>query len=152
MNENSIQIIVIIVLLIMLTAAVLIIVFACTQSRRVYRSIKNPLKAEGIIIGVEFVSPSTSPYPTYDGSEYYIVSYSFMDSRGRTYNKKFQKCKPCRLEEGDKIIVYYEEKDPDKCVTDYRLNTDKNLWWKALLIAAAIIIVPVVLAFALDVK
>ncbi len=79
-----------------------------------------------------------------------IISYSFTDICGKPYNKNFKNHRLDGFKTGDKITVYYDINNPDKCVTDYKLKADKNQWWQALIITAVIIIVPFVIAFAIS--
>lgn len=79
-----------------------------------------------------------------------IISYSFTDICEKTYNKNFKNHRLDGFKTGDKITVYYDINNPDKCVTDYKLKADKNQWWQALIITAVIIIVPFVIAFAIS--
>lgn len=100
---------------------------------------------------IEFVPSFNQAYDSgVESSKYYIVRYSFTEMCGKTYNKKFEKYKLDDLKKGDKIIVYYDVNNPNKCVIDHRLNADKNLWWKALIIAAVIIVVPFVFGFVFN--
>ena len=144
--EHYILIIAIISIPVMLAAIITIIVFSCTKSQREYNRIKNISETEGTIIDIEFVCSSHSFESSY---KYYVVSYSFTDSFGKMYNKSFKHHRSDDFKEGDKIIVYYDIDNPDKCVTDYKLKADKNCWWQALIIAAIIIIVPIVISFAI---
>lgn len=142
--ERYIVISAIISLPVMLAAIILIIIFSCTKSRREYRCIKNISEAEGTITDIKLMSLTHSLESSY---EYYDIRYSFTDIYGKTYCKNFLNQHLDGFKEGDKIIVYYDIDNPDKCVTDYKLKADKNKWWQALIIAAVIIIVPFVISF-----
>ncbi|MCM1529917.1 MAG: DUF3592 domain-containing protein [Alistipes sp.] len=140
---ENIEILAIAVVLVMLIAVFFIIIFACTKSRREYGRIKNREEAEGTITNIEYHDFDLHT----ESREYYIVHYSFTDICGKTHNKQFQEYRTDKLNVGDKITVYYDVDDPNKCVTAYKLKTDKNLWWKASLIAAVIIGVPFIVVF-----
>lgn len=143
--EHYIVISAIVSLPVMLAAIIVIIIFSCTKSRREYRRIKNISEAEGIVTNIKFISSIHGRESSY---EYYDISYSFTDIYGKIYYKNFLNHHLDGFKEGDKITVYYDMDNPDKCVTDYKLKADKNKWWQALIIAAVIIIVPFVISFA----
>ncbi|MBQ8349844.1 MAG: DUF3592 domain-containing protein [Ruminococcus sp.] len=144
--EHYVEIIAVISILLMLAAIIAIVLFSCTKSRREYKRIKNISEAEGTIIDIKFVGSLHDLESSY---EYYVISYSFTDSCGKIYSKSFKNQRLDNFKEGDKITVYYDMDNPDKCVTDYKLKADKNKWWQALIITAIIIVVPLVISFAL---
>lgn len=144
--EHYVVIIAVISIPLMLAAIIAIVLFSCTKSRREYKRIKNISEAEGTIIDIKFVGSLHDLESSY---EYYVISYSFTDSCGKIYSKSFKNQRLDNFKEGDKIIVYYDIDNPDKCVTDYKLKADKNKWWQALIITAIIIVVPLVISFAL---
>lgn len=144
--EHYVVIIAVISIPLMLAAIIAIVLFSCTKSRREYKRIKNISEAEGTIIDIKFVGSLHDLESSY---EYYVISYSFTDSCGKIYSKSFKNQRLDNFKEGDKIIVYYDMDNPDKCVTDYKLKADKNKWWQALIITAIIIVVPLVISFAL---
>lgn len=145
--EHYIVIIAIISLPVMLAAIISIVLLTTTKSKREYRRIKNLSESEGTITDIKFSESTEIEGPCY---EYYVISYSFIDSCGKMYRKSFKNTHLDGFKEGDKITVYYDANDPDKCVTDYKLKADKNTWWQALIITAIIIIVPVVISFAIS--
>ncbi len=144
--EHYVEIIAVISIPLMLAAIIAIVLFSCTKSRREYKRIKNISEAEGTIIDIKFVGSLHDLESSY---EYYVISYSFTDSCGKIYSKSFKNQRLDNFKEGDKITVYYDMDNPDKCVTDYKLKADKNKWWQALIITAIIIVVPLVISFAL---
>ncbi len=144
--EHYVEIIAVISIPLMLAAIIAIVLFSCTKSRREYKRIKNISEAEGTIIDIKFVGSLHDLESSY---EYYFISYSFTDSCGKIYSKSFKNQRLDNFKEGDKITVYYDMDNPDKCVTDYKLKADKNKWWQALIITAIIIVVPLVISFAL---
>lgn len=144
--EHYVEIIAVISIPLMLAVIIAIVLFSCTKSRREYKRIKNISEAEGTIIDIKFVGSLHDLESSY---EYYVISYSFTDSCGKIYSKSFKNQRLDNFKEGDKITVYYDMDNPDKCVTDYKLKADKNKWWQALIITAIIIVVPLVISFAL---
>lgn len=142
--EQYIVISSIIIGLIMFVMIIVLIIFACTKSRREYGRIKNPAEAEGTVTDIKFISSNHVR-----GYEYYVISYSFTDSCGKLYEKNFKNQYSDNFNKGDKITVYYDINNPDKCVTDYKLKADKNRWWQALIIAAVIIIIPFIISFTI---
>lgn len=143
--EHYVVIFAIISILVMFVAIISIVLLTTTKSRREYRHIKKLSKSEGIITDIKFIASTHSLESSY---EYYVISYSFIDSLGNIYKKSFQNQHLNGFKEGDKIIVYYDTDEPDKCVTDYKLKADKNKWWQAMIITAIILIVPFVISFA----
>lgn len=139
----------VLIMLIAIIAIIVIIVFACTESRREYKRIKNISETDATITDIKLIESNDSVEGPY-GPDYYVVSYSFTDNIGKIYSNNF-KCQHLDgFEKGGRITIFYDIDDPDKCVTDYKLKADKNKWWQALIIAAVIIIVPVVIAFTID--
>lgn len=135
--EHDITIVAVALIVFMIAAAAGLIVFACTKSKRDYKRIKNMAEAEGRIIDIKYIR---SPHA--DGYDYYVISYSFTDCDGKTHNKSFQRQRKENLEKGDKLTVYYDMECPDKCVTEYKITKEKNMWWQGLIIFAILIIIP----------
>lgn len=121
-----------------------LVIFATTVSRRKYRSIKNRTEAVGTITRIQHISPVKIEQNL---NEHYIVDYTFTDINGFSHNGNFEIGRLKNLKEGDKISVYYDTNKPDKCVTDYKLNAEKNLWWQALLVTLAIFSLPFIIIF-----
>lgn len=142
--EHYIVISAIIGVFIIFATIIVVIIFACTKSRREYGRIKNMAESEGTITGIKFIEPHPD-----GGYEHYVISYSFTDIYGKSYSKSFENQRLNGFKKGDKITVYYDVDNPNKCVTDYKLKADKNKWWQALIIAAIIIIVPFIISFAI---
>lgn len=146
--EDHMVISAVIIVFLMFASIVILAVYASTKSRREYNRIKNMAESEGIITEIEFHSAHLHTEGDHD---YYNVSYSFTDIQGKPHEKKFSINKRKRnkddLKEGDKITVYYDIDDPNKCVTDYKLKADKNQWWQALIVIAVIVVVPFIIAF-----
>lgn len=142
--ERYIEILAVIVVFVMFTAVVVLILFASTASRRKYRSIKNRAEAVGIITRIQHISPDRIEQNL---NEYYIVDYTFTDINGFSHNGNFEIDRSKNLQEGDKITVYYDTADPKICVTDYKLNANRNLWWQSLLVFLAILSLPFIIIF-----
>lgn len=143
--EHNIVIIAVISIPVMLVAIISIVLFAATKSKREYKRIKKLSETQGTITDIKFIS---SIHSLEGSAEYYVISYSFIDNYGKMYRKSFKNGHLDGFKEGDKITVYYDLNDPNKCVTDYKLKSDKNKWWQYLIITAIIIIVPLVIYFA----
>ncbi|MDE6788552.1 MAG: hypothetical protein K2J47_04440, partial [Ruminococcus sp.] len=129
---------------IIFTAIFVLIILVCTKNQRDYRHIKNKAEADGIITHIRFIEANQA-----DDYEYYDINYSFTDIYGIPYNKNFKSQRLKSLKEGDKISVYYDIDNPNKCVTDYKLKADKNLWWQALLITSIIVFIPFIISFVI---
>ncbi|MCM1220276.1 MAG: DUF3592 domain-containing protein [Lachnospiraceae bacterium] len=142
--KNFIVISAIVCVIITVIAIFGLVIFATTASRCKYRRIKNKATAVGTITRIQHISPDRIQ-PNLN--EYYLVDYSFTDTDGISHSRNFSIGRLKNLEEGDKISVYYDSADPDKCVTDYRLKSDRNLWWQAVLITFAILCTPFLALF-----
>lgn len=143
--EHYVVISAIISIPIMLAAIFVIIIIASTKSRREYKRIKNLAESEGTITNIKHIRANQT-----EDIDYYVINYSFTDIRGKSYSKSFKNHRLGDFKEGGKITVYYDMDDPYKCVTDYKLKAEKNMWWQALLIAAVIIIIPFVIVFTIN--
>lgn len=142
--EHYIEALAIIVISVMSIAIIMLIILTSTVSRRKYRSIKNRAEAMGTITRIQHISPDRIDQNL---NEYYIVDYTFTDTSGISHNGIFKISRLKNLEEGNKIFVYYDIDNPNKCITDYKLKIDKNLWWQSLLIFLAILSIPFIIIF-----
>lgn len=120
-------------------AVIALIVFALTRHSTFYKNFKKPVKTMGVVDDVEYVS---SPHHEED---HYIIRYSYADNSGTRRTAQFIWQRRI-YEAGDKIALHFDSQSPDNSIADCQLNYGKSVWWKVVLILAAIFIPAAVIA------
>lgn len=126
-------------------AIILVILFACRYNSRAFRRFREPMETNGT---VEDIRRRESTYSADYTSEPYIITYSYFDGYGNRHNKSFllrRRLSTINMKTGDRMIVHYDRQNPDDAVTEFQLNVEKSLWWKSLLVLAAIILLAVII-------
>lgn len=118
---------------ILLVLLVALIIFVCTYHTGIYRRMKKPVKTMGIIDDAEHKDGGD------EGDDYYVITYSYTDNGGVRRTNKFEWQQNIG-KASDKIALHYDSQNPQNSIADCQLKYGKNLWWKVLLILAAIIV------------
>lgn len=141
MSETAVVIAGVSAVAVIIIAVIAVVIFAVTRHGAVYRSFKKPVRTMGIVDGVEYVEPHIN-----GGEPHYIISYYYTDSAGNRHTARFAWQKKA-FGVGDKIALHFDSQNPENCIADCQLKYGKSMWWKALLIIAAIVVPSFVIAF-----
>ncbi len=125
---------------------IVVIIFVCTYHTSIYKRFKKPVKTIGIIDKKEYVQGYDSYVDGYNPRGHYIITYSYTDNMGQYHTASFNWQQNIG-KAGDKIALHYDSQAPHSSIADCQLKYGKNLWWKVLIILAAIIVPSMFLAF-----
>lgn len=114
------------------------LVFVCVYNARKLKSLKKSVKTVGVIDAVEAESDD-------EGGTIYIITYSYTDNAGMRRTNKFGWGRSIG-KAGDKLALFYDSQAPQNSIAECQVKYGKNLWWKVLIVLAAIIIPAVFLA------
>lgn len=121
---------------ILLVLFIALIIFVCTYHTGIYRRMKKPVKAMGIIEDAELKDGGD------EGNDYYVITYSYTDNAGIRRTNTFEWQQNIG-KASDKIALHYDTQNPQNSIADCQLKYGKGLWWKVLIILAALIILAI---------